>query len=316
MLFNWHRSHFALSAFLARQPHVRLFLGPIFPPFGLYNFPPRLFLTRHSHFTEFGFRFPPASLSISLTRGLFALFARISLAGIFRFSSKRNFAYIMGSRIFFFSIFFRLRHTCEFCERYRCGCLLAFKVHRKLISFRFHKKSQWNFHFTLPFAFPCAYSLSLSAAIVVVSVGAYNTFPITMLHGGQSCCCCYCRLSHGASSAELKIKLSAWPTPLPLPQSTQQPAAITLTAAAATHRPLSTNHHPPPTLGSARFSCVCVGCCLCLPPSRRISVAKSTCLSLPSSKAGAAVGDGRWAGQWAVLRVLDAEKLVTEATDG
>jgi len=63
----------------------------------------------------------------------------------------------------------------------------------KLISFRFHKKSQWNFRFTLPFAFPCAYSRSLSLSLspafslerflLLLPVLEPTTFPITMLHG-------------------------------------------------------------------------------------------------------------------------------------
>lgn len=172
------------------------------------------------------------------------------------------------------------------------------------------------------------------------SLYAAVRFPLRLLSFSLGCHrCCFCgSLQHISNNnvtrrpVVLLLLLPTFPwrfqcrTKNKVKRVANTAAAASVDAAASSDNIDSCCCHPPPTFYqppptahlrvSAFFLCVCVCCCLCLPPSRRISVAKSTCLSLPSSKAGAAVGDGRWAGQWAVLRVLDAEKLVTEATDG
>lgn len=174
-VFSFPLTDAAFTTFSARQAQAHVRLRSYFFR-GLYNLPPRLFLTRHSHFTEFGFwlwLWPPRFRFHSLARCPFQalFFHSYSVSGDFPIP-------IFQHRVFFTFFIFILfpfafaRDTCERRENDRRGCLLAFKVHRKLISFRFHKKSQWNFRFTLPFAI---------------------RFPLRLLSlACCPCCCCCC----------------------------------------------------------------------------------------------------------------------------
>lgn len=88
-VFSFPLTDAAFTTFSARQAQAHVRLRSYFFR-GLYNLPPRLFLTRHSHFTEFGFwlwLWPPRFRFHSLARCLFRalFFTRIPLAGFFRF---------------------------------------------------------------------------------------------------------------------------------------------------------------------------------------------------------------------------------------